>query len=270
MKRIKPLIFFFLMILSCSNDLEFNTPSVEGTKDYGLWKAENFYAEIDNDAIKIMARNPNNELLTLAIHGLFEQSYILSNTSQSEVIFKDSELNIFSTKNNGDGEIIVENYDDLNFTITGTYRFNAYSANGEVVNFIDGVFYNVPIAHEENTSAGNSSFLATVGSNVKEAEIVEAFIVENQLKIQSGYEDNSSIEIIFPEDLNVGSFSLNSSTNTFSNFVFPDGIVASSQYGTLTILEHNRQINKIKGSFQFSTGHPHNITVSNGAFIIYY
>ena len=51
---------------------------------------------------------------------------------------------------NSNGEIIITNYDAINFTLTGKFKFNAANANnslfgGPLLNFQYGEFYKIPI-----------------------------------------------------------------------------------------------------------------------------
>jgi hypothetical protein len=58
---------------------------------------------------------------------------------------------IFSTGSDfGDGEIVITNYDAVNKTVSGTFKFNVDNvANnplyGSSVNFQNGFFYKIPI-----------------------------------------------------------------------------------------------------------------------------
>ncbi|MDI5899422.1 DUF6252 family protein [Flavobacterium sp. XS2P67] len=50
----------------------------------------------------------------------------------------------------GEGQIVITEYDAVNNTITGTFKFNAENTNSnslasQVVNFQHGVFYKVPV-----------------------------------------------------------------------------------------------------------------------------
>jgi len=45
-----------------------------------------------------------------------------------------------------DGAIIIDELDVVNGTVTGSFYFNAYTANGErVMNFSEGVIYKLPL-----------------------------------------------------------------------------------------------------------------------------
>ena len=52
--------------------------------------------------------------------------------------------------NTDDGQIVLTEYDSVNKTVSGTYRFNAYNTTNNplgntLVNFKQGVFYKVPV-----------------------------------------------------------------------------------------------------------------------------
>lgn len=270
MKRLFTLILIMLISFSCSNELEFNTSAIQGLKNYDSWEAKKFQAVFtDNGGVKIIGVN-NNESLTLNINGISEGIYTLGTTRNSSAVFEDKNLIAYSTLNSGDGEIIIEDYNSGDLTITGSFKFNSYSTNGDLVNFIKGIFYKTPIESVVSELAGSNSFSASVNSVVNEIDVVETSIIEGELNIVANYLDGTFIEFFVPENIQVGSYTLNASTQIYANYVFGEGTVASSQYGTLTILEHDSQFRRIKGSFLFNTGNPYGVVVSNGNFIIYY
>ena len=270
MRKIIALIFISLITLSCSNELVFNTPSLQGTKNYELWRANNYQATLsDNGGIKIIGTN-NNESLAISISSFNVGTYNLKSSSINTVVFEDNNMKSYSTSNNGDGEIVIEDYDSTKLTITGTFKFNAYSDNKDVINFIQGVFYKIPIAAIPIGFTGSNLFNATVNSDAPEVDTIETTNSEGITHVKAIYLDNTTIEFFIPEDIQVGSHTLNANTQTYASYVFANGVVAASQYGTLTILEHDTQFKKIKASFLFNTGNPHNISVANGNFVVFY
>lgn len=270
MQRIIALILISLITLSCSNDVQFNTPLFQGTKNYELWTIDNLQAAFTNNGgVKIIGIK-NNESLTLLTESVNVGTYDLGSTNENSATFEDYNFITYSTTNNGDGEIQIQDYDASSMTISGSFSFNSYSSNGELINFINGVFYNVPIVATTSELTGSNSFNATVNSNNVEVGTVETNIANTILEVKAINMDGSYIEIFMPEEILVGGYTLNSSTSIYATYGFTDGVVASSQYGTLTILEHDTQFKKIKASFLFNTGNPYNIIVTNGNFIVYY
>ncbi len=270
MQRIITLFLLTLLTFSCSNETEFNTTAFQGTINYESWLANKFHASFTDDGnLKIIGVN-TGESLTLEINDISEGIYALGATAISSAVFEDENFDTYSTLNNGDGEIVIENYDTKNLTISGTFKFNSYSISGKLVNFIHGVFYKIPIDAVTNELSGSNSFNASINSVVNEVDVVETDIIDGELKITTNYLDGTYFEFFIPENIQIGSYTLNASTQIYANYVFANGAIASSQYGTLTILEHDSQFKKIKASFLFNTGNPYNVTISDGNFIVYY
>ena len=270
MQRIIALILIVFLSYSCTNGTEFNTPTFQGTKNYHSWSAKKLHAAFtDEGGLKIIGIN-TGESLTIITNGISEGVYTLGASAQSSAVFEDKNFVIYSTLNDGDGEIIIEDFDSSALTITGTFNFNSYSESGELVNFIQGVFYKIPIASVANELTGSNSFSASVNSVLNEVNLVESDVLNEELYISARSTDGAKFELFMPENIIIGSYNLNASTQIYANYVFPDGVVAASQFGTLTILEHDLQFKKIRASFSFNTGNPHNIVVSNGNFIVYY
>ena len=270
MQRIVALILISLITVSCSNEIKLNTSLFQATKNYEYWNIDNFQAAFTDDGgLKIIGIK-NNESITLLTKNFDVGTYQLGSSVENSATFEDYNFITYSTTNNGDGEIIIDDYDAGSMTVSGRFRFNSYSLNGELINFIDGIFYNTPIVAASSELAGSNSFNATVNSNNIEISGVETNINNNILEIKAINLDGSYIEIFMPEDISMGSYTLNSSTPIYATYGYTDGVIASSQYGTLTILDHDTQFKKMKASFLFNTGNPHNIEVSNGIFIVYY
>jgi hypothetical protein len=62
----------------------------------------------------------------------------------------DNEISFSTGLNVGDGQLIIEDYDEVANTVTGTFRFNAVNdqqdpETGEILNFQQGHFYKVPV-----------------------------------------------------------------------------------------------------------------------------
>ncbi len=51
MKRIITLILISLTAVSYSNELKFNTPALQGLKDYKSWISDNFQASLSDDGL---------------------------------------------------------------------------------------------------------------------------------------------------------------------------------------------------------------------------
>jgi len=160
MKKIISLFIVIIVLSSCSQEVTFNNPSVQGTKDNYFWRAKSSSATVDvpNETITIVALS-QFETLTLSIPlPIISQSYpvtnLLGTTEISEATFSYAVngQNLFyaTGTNTDDGQIILTEYDSVNKTVSGTYRFNAFNVGNNplgnpIVNFTQGVFYKIPV-----------------------------------------------------------------------------------------------------------------------------
>lgn len=156
MKKLLIFIFAISTFLGCSNDIEFNTPAMQGNKNGELWRSLYYAGDIDFGGL-VIEGGDNIETLLLVTVDDGRGTYQLGANSPSYARFTDANGIVYSTKNTpvdslslypADGEIIVESFDN-NVTpkpVTGTFWFNAYSADGTMaINFNEGHFYRIPL-----------------------------------------------------------------------------------------------------------------------------
>ena len=158
MKKIASLIFAFgtlLVFTNCGDEIEFNSPAIQGYKNGDIWRATSYAADIDFGGFIIEGRMANEKIQLITtndVRGTFD----LGLDSGNMAIYVDSDGTIYSTKNASNtnvllhqpnGEIIVEDIDnDDPKGVYGTFWFNAYTADGlHVINFKRSVFYKVPL-----------------------------------------------------------------------------------------------------------------------------
>jgi len=141
-------------ILSCEEDVSFNNPSVQGTKNNVFWRALDSKATLGSNGSVVIEAYTGYDILTLKTTSTTVQSYSLGNSNSKTAVFEITEdtgkITYTTGITIGDGEIIITDYDDVNKTISGTFKFNAEntdsnSAGEPVLNFQHGVFYKVPV-----------------------------------------------------------------------------------------------------------------------------
>lgn len=152
----KQLLFIFLLFafISCTDDVKFNSPSFEGRKDNVFWRAVDSRAILASNGSLSIEAFTRNEKVTLKTTSIIPQTYILGTSTAiiaTYVLTEASGTVTFSTGTGiGDGEIVIAEYDAVNKTVTGTFKFNAenilnYPLAGPLVNFQYGTFYKVPV-----------------------------------------------------------------------------------------------------------------------------
>lgn len=145
------LLFVFL---SCQDEVKFNYPSFQGQKDNVFWRAVDSKAILGTNGSLSIEAFTRNEKVTLKTTSTLPQTYILgtSTSKMATYVLTDATGTItFSTGTGiGDGQIVIEEYDAVNKTVTGTFKFNAENIlnnplAGPILNFQYGKFYKVPV-----------------------------------------------------------------------------------------------------------------------------
>jgi Family of unknown function (DUF6252) len=154
MKKQLLYISLFFAFVSCTDNVKFNSPTFEGRKDNVFWRAVDSKARVTTNGSIIIEAFTRNEKVTLKTTSTLPETYILGNSASVIATYVLTEANgtvTFSTGTGiGDGEIVIEEYDAVNKTVTGTFKFNAENISnnplfGPLVNFQYGTFYKVPV-----------------------------------------------------------------------------------------------------------------------------
>lgn len=158
MKKIFLLLFTAIALSSCTEDLRTNNPTLEGLRNGSRWRAPGTVAYLSTDGTVSITGGNQFETLTLAVPTANPANYTLGTNNASKAMFVvigDASTKTYQTGTGvGNGEIIVQEYDEAKRTITGTFRFNAIDDDAvdpqnptaaETMNFIEGHFYKVPV-----------------------------------------------------------------------------------------------------------------------------
>jgi hypothetical protein len=157
-------LFLFITFISCSTDVKFNNPAFEGQKDNVFWRAVDAKASIGSGGSLTIQAYTRNEVLTLKTTSANPGTYFLGTSdanTASYVLTDEAGTITFSTGMGiGEGEIVITEYDAINNTITGTFKFNAENIYnnplaGPILNFQYGHFYKIAVGalNSINTTA---------------------------------------------------------------------------------------------------------------------
>jgi hypothetical protein len=161
MKKTLLYLFLYLILTSCSDNVSFNSPAFEGQKDNVFWRAIDTRAKQAIDGSLIIEGYTKNEKLTLKTVTKNPNTYVLGidNSNFASYVSTDNNNTLtFSTAANiGEGKIVIENYDAINKTITGTFKFIAKNINnnplaGPTMHFQYGHFYKIPVTISSSTN----------------------------------------------------------------------------------------------------------------------
>ena len=154
MKKYMVGLVVLFSLISCQEDVRFNNPSFQGLKDNVFWRAIQSQATIEANGSLIIKAYTGNEVVTLKTTSTTVQTYpIGSSTSKTATyVLTDAAgtLTFSSGTGIGNGQIVITEYDNVNNTVSGTFKFNLANVfnnplGGTTLNFQQGVFYKVPI-----------------------------------------------------------------------------------------------------------------------------
>ena len=156
MKKLILLIMTAVTVFGCSNDIQFNSPAIQGKKNGELWRSVYYAADIDFGGL-VIEGGDNVETVLLVTRNDTRGRYELGVNKPNEARFTDANGVVYSTLNApdeslqlypSDGEIVVEDFDNSVSpkTVTGTFWFNAYTSVGlQGINFNEGRFYRISL-----------------------------------------------------------------------------------------------------------------------------
>ena len=155
MKKYFLITLVFFGLLSCEDDVRFNNPSFQGLKDNVFWRGVRSKATIASDGSLLIESLIVNETISLKTAAAEPQTYFLGTSEASKAICTvtgpATGIVTYTTGFGvGQGQIIITEYDAINKTITGTFKFSAENTNrssqaNATVNFQQGVFYKIPL-----------------------------------------------------------------------------------------------------------------------------
>ncbi len=151
MKKIS-LLLLVLFSYNCEDNLSDNIPAFQAlVNGNNHWVADDFSATIQNNQLYINGISPFGSI-TIVVDTNEANQYDFSSSSQNLAVFQDTLQ--YSTQNDGinsiaylsEGFLDIQDFDNINSTISGHFNFDAYNGTGEfTVNISEGVFYKIPL-----------------------------------------------------------------------------------------------------------------------------
>lgn len=188
MKKITLLLITLLTLMSCGDEVEFNSPALQGNKDYALWRASFYSASINENGYLTIQGGNNIETLLLKVPTVAVGTYTLGDVNSMEARFTDLNGVVYSTNNRPHPSVsIYPEYGEIeiteinNNTFTGTFYFLAFDESGlNSVGFNEGIFYKVPLTSgsipavvytctdaQDDTAIARAAYEATFSSDLE-------------------------------------------------------------------------------------------------------
>lgn len=145
MNKIVLLFIIAATFTSCGEDIQFNNPAFQASKNGFLWKANSMQAFTDASGLTILA-SVGSETIELHTSSSNPGTYTLG-TSAANVILYESANGAGGAyqagAGKGSGKVVISSGQTAG-TITGSFTFIGVDTQGNQVKFSDGVFYKVP------------------------------------------------------------------------------------------------------------------------------
>lgn len=267
MKKICLVLFISVFALSCSDEIETNTPVIQGSVNNEFFRAQPAEATINADgSVKLIGTN-GSRTITLQMSSAEEGQYVLGADLINQATFLNFEQNLYLA-GTGMGDGMIEITENAGAHLSGTFYFNGISGQGDTLNFQKGVFFEVPIT---NASGGEevtgNSMSADIGETPFETNIVEGNELEGVLTVTGATQD-VSIGLQFPTNITVGDHPL-SVLGTQTATYTVGATEEAAETGNLTITFNDPTLKMVKGTFEFITAES-GTEIINGEFQVTY
>ena len=156
MKKILSLFIVLNLLASCSDDVRFNTRSVQGVKDGVFWKSSDCRATLGSGNVLTIEAVTQYDKVTLKTTStnvaIYPLGTIDANVANYSYSLAGQEFKYATGVNEGDGMIEITEFDPTHMTVSGKFWFSSQISVSnplvpETVNFQDGIFYRVPIVN---------------------------------------------------------------------------------------------------------------------------
>jgi hypothetical protein len=154
MKKVLSIFVILFVFASCSDDVRFNTRSVQGVKDGVFWKSSDCRASLGSGNVLTIEAVSQYEKISLQTTStnvaIYPLGTIDANTANYSYSVAGQEFKYATGLNIGDGEIEITEFDPTNMTVSGKFWFSSQILVSnplmpDRVSFQDGIFYRVPI-----------------------------------------------------------------------------------------------------------------------------
>jgi len=147
MKKIFLLAFVaILTVVSCSDEIESNTPSIQGEVNGEFFRTKNTSATINEDGSLSITGQTDTETITLKTATAEIGAYALGSQNTNEATFQTLEGNFYSTGVDGMGQVEITKIQQGK--ISGEFYFDAVQDTEEdTLNFNKGFFFEIPLTN---------------------------------------------------------------------------------------------------------------------------
>lgn len=272
MKRLLPILLLSLFALSCSNEIQDNSPALQAVNDSILFRSADSRAVFNDNGSLLIQGNSSTETLNILINSLNQTQVELGgeNPNTNIASFTDEFGNVFSTAStNADGQVNYQINGDN--TVSGTFNFTALR-NGiqDTITLSRGFMFGIPILTELGDAPDmntNDSFTARVNSVIFNPTVI-ATVQSGGLLTVAGQTQQASISVLFPPDTPPGTYDIAVAGDFRASYILLDDDTSlQASTGTLTIVSNDTDANEVSGEFVFDVD---GFSITDGEFSVSY
>lgn len=244
------------------------------------WRSPNPNAVISDNSIDLFGTSASGKSIHIRIEsGEIGEYYLgISQGHEAKVSLNTAPGTVPHSTNaneNGSGFVRISSINEEARTLSGNFYFTAYKAtDNSSIKVTEGQFSSVPyrFVHSSDTTTEVSNFTCVDNSVPWTATKITPQINDTAIIIKAEIPSQwESIEMIFPHNVAAGVHSITSTGPVYVNiqkgfYTYP------AHNGSATIIEHNTNDKKIRGTFFFNYTNHESFTfsVTNGQFEVFY
>jgi len=166
MKKIFLIALLSLFVISCGDDIETNTPSIQGEVEDVFFRSGSSTAMLNEDGSVTLTGSSSDEVVTLTASAYEEGIYSFGGSVTNEATFEDFNGVLYLTGENGEGEIEITRIESGR--LSGEFYFNALENGvGDTINFSKGSFFDVPLTNPGTPSTPGSDLDCEEAQNIR-------------------------------------------------------------------------------------------------------
>lgn len=191
MKKYLIPVLLLLFLVSCSDDIETNTPSMQGQTSFGFFHDMNAKVYTNEDGSMTIAGEDGSKKLHLTLQSISTDTvYELGGSSPHVAEYTNISGVLYSTDSLGDGTINITSADEDG--VFGSFGFNARvdGHTGDTLNISQGALFGIPMAEGSLDGDDDTSFPDDPSEECAAAMVayLDAFEAYNE----AGYDEESS------------------------------------------------------------------------------
>ncbi len=263
-------LFLFILLIglvSCEDNIdEINVPALQASRNGEFFGADAINATNNADGtVTIAGENPLENLrlvLTASTPGVYELGQGLPN----EAIYTFNNQTQFTTRTGeSTGSVVITSNEPVG-TITGNFSYVSYTPNAlDTLTMRKGVIYQVPFGtavgfndNDVNTLSATINGTLFTPSGLNTVSQAGTVIIE-------ATNSTTTLLLSFPQEVTVGSYEITAG-GAYRAVITNTNGTGGAVSGAINFTLVNPAAGVYSGSFNFETGPPSNLTVTQGSF----